>query len=719
MKRTVSTHASVAAVAALAAILVAASASAVPTKVWRVTSYADFDEGESRGVLLSSQGEALSGYGSKRLDGTHAPQIFSSATAPDGTVWLGTGGAPEVLAWDGKKLAEVCKLDGVLVSALAAGPDGTVYAGTLPGGKLWEVKRSGCRELARLDGADQIWALSVDAKRPLLHAATGPAGKLFAVELPSGKNRVEWSSGEQHLLSLLPAGDGSLLVGTSDNAVLYRVSPDGKARAIQDFAGTEVRALARRGDTIYAAVNEFEPPKGSSASSSDASKTSKTQGTKLNTAGASSSDSTSPTARDRKGKGALFRVDPDGRVEQLHALADGYFTALSVDAAGDLYAASGSSGRVYQVRPDRTVLTAFRFPERQVLTLALDGAHPCLGTGDAGAVYSLDYATPTTSEYYSKVFSAEFPARWGALRWSHVGGVTVETRSGDTAKPDATWSAWQAPRDVRGTDVGDGKKADRLIRAEGKVRSPSAHFLQVRARLSRGARLLDVATWYLPQNQRARITELSVGAEPASGVAKASSKAGKPRSTVVKLSWKVENPDDDALVYRLYYREEAAPASSWLPVGGSEALATPLTATEYEWNTEAVPDGNYLLRVVASDERDNPKELALESDLVSAPFLVDNRKPEVLDLRVGDGALTGTARDSFSPLGALAYAIDGGDFQALAPRDGLLDDREEAFTLRLPAGLPSGAHSIAVRATDAADNVGIGLTTFTVGEPTK
>src|SRR5260370_42172859 len=84
------------------------------------------------------------------------------------------------------------------------------------------------------------------------------------------------------------------------------------------------------------------------------------------------STTTATMTRDRQGGGAVCRVDPDGRVEQLHALADGYFTALYVDPDGNVWASSGSNGRVYLIRPDRTVITALDLPERQVLTLAFD-----------------------------------------------------------------------------------------------------------------------------------------------------------------------------------------------------------------------------------------------------------------------------------------------------------------------------------------------------------
>src|SRR5262249_40356942 len=154
----------------------------------------------------------------------------------------------------------------------------------------------------------------------------------------TGKNRVFWDSGEKHVLSLARQADGTMLAGSSDEAILYRIGSDGTARALHDFDGDEVRAIASHGNTLYVAVNEFEKKPGSSTASSSPSKA---HGTKivLPSAPTPTPVTPAPPGRDRKGKGAIYRVDLDGRVEQLHALADSYFTALSVDRDGNLFAA--------------------------------------------------------------------------------------------------------------------------------------------------------------------------------------------------------------------------------------------------------------------------------------------------------------------------------------------------------------------------------------------
>ena len=100
-----------------------------------------------------------------------------------------------------------------------------------------------------------------------------------------------------------------------------------------------------------------------------------------------------------------------------------------------------------------------------------------------------------------------------------------------------------------------------------------------------------------------------------------------------------------------------------------------------------------------------PRELALDTTFTSSPILVDNRKPEVTGLAVKYPYVSGRARDDQSPIVAMEYSIDGGDWQILSAADGICDDLVESFTIKLPA-LAAGPHAVAVRVWDSADNVG-------------
>jgi hypothetical protein len=496
------------------------------------------------------------------------------------------------------------------------------------------------------------------------------------------------------VVSLLSIGGGVLLAGTSDSGILYRVFSDGRAEAVHDFEAEEVRAILRVGNVTYVAVNDFDSGSQSEGGSSGSSTPAAAKGTRISLTGAAPAavGGSGSGGSSSKAKGAVYRLTDAGAIEQVFALSDGYLTALLADPGGDVYAAAGTQGKVYRLLPDRTFALAADLSERQALTLVRSADGFLVGTGDVGGVYEVRPAGQGEATYLSKVFDGEFFTNWGRLRWTGSPNLAFETRSGNTAKPDKTWTSWKKLESAA-VEGGEG---------EGKVGSPSSRYLQYRVSFpAKATSLTEVSVFYLPQNQRPRVTDVSL-AEPASGTGAATGAAGSARShsATLKLRWKVENPDNDSLLYRLYYRQERE--SVWRPLGGAD----PLNKPEYDWNTDSVPDGKYLVRVWVTDERSNASDRVLDSTFVSAPFLVDNTRPEVMNLASRPPAVTGRARDATSLVSHVEFSVDGEDWRPATPTDGLFDQRSEGFAIRLPDGLRRGPHVVNVRVWDSADNLG-------------
>jgi hypothetical protein len=700
------------------------SAVAAPSKSFRQTTAKDFEEGEATASMILPDGTVVPGMRTSPV-ALDAAFVWCSTISPDGkTAYFGTGDQGRIYAVDvagGEARARrIATLDAAWVTALVARPDGTLVAGTTPGGKLFtvdpkKVEKTGdgkadatgsARPFATL-GTDHVWSLALDPKTGVVYAGTGGPGKIFAVDR-SGHSKELWDSGDKHVVSLLQADDTHLYAGTSETAILFRVGLDGHAEALGDFDAEEVRAIARSGKSVYVAVNDFEHAAPAVTAGPVAAR-----GTRITVSptGSPASAGTLPRPGQRKAKAALYRIDPDGRTEQIFSIGDGYFTALTVDDEGRAFVGTGTEGRVYRVDPDRKAALAIDLPERQALTLLRAGKNFLVGTGDVGGLYRVTPAAAKQATYLSRVLDADFHARWGLLRWHGTHELGVATRSGNTAKPDATWSAWSGLDQPRATGAG----------GVGLVNSPSARYVQYRLTFGGAeAHVGEVTLAYLPQNQRARITEITVGdssgaAPPATGgalgalgAAATTAATTRNHSSIMKLHWKVDNTDGDDLVYRLSFREEND--AVWRPLGGPE----PVTRTDLDWNTEGLPDGSYLVRVVASDERSEPRERALDSALESAPILVDNRKPVVDGLVAKHPFVSGRAHDDQSPLTSLEFAVDGGEWQLLSPADGICDDLVEAFTVKLPVLAP-GPHAVTVRAWDSADNVGAASVTVRAG----
>ena len=126
----------------------------------------------------------------------------------------------------------------------------------------------------------------------------------------------------------------------------------------------------------------------------------------------------------------------------------------------------------------------------------------------------------------------------------------------------------------------------------------------------------------------------------------------------------------------------------------------------YTWDTTSVPDGTYVVKVMASDAPSNSPAGALRAERESATFEIDNTPPTIEVTPRGSGGTPANAvfvvRDSHSPIQRVEYSTSAGGWKLLYPVDGLLDSREERFEL---ARDPASTEPIVLRAIDTLSNV--------------
>ena len=75
------------------------------------------------------------------------------------------------------------------------------------------------------------------------------------------------------------------------------------------------------------------------------------------------------------------------------------------------------------------------------------------------------------------------------------------------------------------------------------------------------------------------------------------------------------------VIYRLKFRQEGQRV--WRNILRSDNV---LTKAQFNWETESIPDGWYVVQVEASDELDNPGSLTLRDTRDSEPLRIDNPK---------------------------------------------------------------------------------------------
>jgi hypothetical protein len=325
--------------------------------------------------------------------------------------------------------------------------------------------------------------------------------------------------------------------------------------------------------------------------------------------------------------------------------------------------------------------------------------------------------------YESQVHDSTSVARWGHFQWHGTGsGVVFRTRTGYAARPDRTWSAWSAPIT---------NESDSLIK------SPAARFIQFRAEWPAGsdAQINTIDVPYLSQNSAPVIRSVTVssvagtnaaktgtsppsassaysitvtdtGEAPAASSATSSSQtASRLQTTQTQISWQADDPDNDKLVYSVYFRAEDE--------NGWQTIRSHMFENTLLLDPDVFADGRYFFRVVASDAPSNAPQFAQQTELISTPVLIDNTPPVVTlgkQQRNGSSAdIELQAVDKTSPLRLCEYSLDAGNWQPIESEDGITDSPQERFHVHLEK-LGTGEHLLVIRVYDVAGNAGLAKT---------
>ena len=660
----------------LLGLAASAPAQAVGTRRWVLERAEDFKGGDLKGVAIDSSGKVRAGFDLGRLPVENTPVIWSALARKDGSILLGTGSDGQLLEVRDGKVTKLAETKALVVTSLVEGWDNAVYVATLPQGKVFKWANNKLVEFTSLPGVEHVWQLAFDGKRGVLYAATGPQGKLFRIG-KDGRADVEFDAPEEHLMSLALAPDGSIVTGSSDKAKLYRVTGPGRSTVLYDFGRTEVRAItvSAHGD-VYAIANDVR----TSASASSRAKASD------NPAGPTSSSSSSKS----RGKGVLVRIDPGGVPEVLLNEDDEQLISLALGRDGQPYVGTGAEGRVYTVTESHRSVLVADTEERQVSALQLVGSAPFAISSDPAVVHMIRGMGGADAAWTSKVLDAGLRANFGKLDWQGTGDIQMLTRTGNTKEPDDSWSEWSAP----------------LARL-GRITSPPGRFFQIKARFGNKGLpdLSRVEVFFITDNQRAVVTRVdaTIGSSDRSlseGVTASGGPISGRASAEVNLEWQVDNPDRDALRYRIKYQP--------LSTGVWYDLLQPnevLSKTSYKWDTTTVPEGRYRVLVEATDELAKPAQRTTRHSLESGVILVDSTPPAVQDLSLVGRRLKLRAVDGIGPIQRVEVALVGADaWFPLDSTDGVFDEPNESIDADVSSIVPAGKHLVAIRVYDGAGN---------------
>jgi hypothetical protein len=739
--------------AAIAGVLLAAVAPAAfssGTTSWEMNSYQDFVRGRFEGVSLSREGRLSLAPKFETIFTSDQPVIWAVAQGPDKSLYAATGHRGRVYRIDKTgKASLLWTADQPEVFAIAVDTRGAVYAGTSPDGKVYRIENGKATEYFN-PKARYIWSLA-GASDGTLYVGTGDQGKVYRVTAP-GKGELYYDTGQSHITSLAVDTQNRLLAGTEPNGILYRISGKDKAFVLYDSSLPEIRAIVPLPDgTVYAAALGGSVAKRAASAAQAAQAAAAGGGAAVTTTtitveaqagpGGDIKPSevkpqpppVSPTPQvttqfnpvvDVSGvdKSAVYRINPDNTVETLwSSKEENVYDVLALEH--QILFSTDENGRIYGLSPDRRVTLVTETNEGETTRL-LPSEHSVLAaTGNLGRIFRLGEKPGPAGSYEAPPHDSGTASRWGSLAWRadlpSGCALTFRTRSGNSAKPDRTWSDW----------------SEALANPAGSnITSPNARFIQWKAAMTGtdGATPLlnSVTLAYLPQNSPPVVKSINVvmqavaaaqsvksaAASSAYSVtvsdspdASASASTGTPTQTLTRAStqqitlvWVAEDPDNDRLVYSVYFRPEDE--TQWMP------LKSGLHENSLTFDGDILADGKYFFRVVASDREANPPSSAREAQLVSAPIMIDNTPPIVTigPVRYADGAahVEFEAADAASPLRRCEYSLDAASWVPVAAADGVIDSLREKFSLDL-TGLTAGEHLLVIRAADSANNTGL------------
>jgi outer membrane protein assembly factor BamB len=689
------------------------------TRIWTEADYSDFEKGNLKNLSLRSDGLVTLAPQFQEIYDTSSAYLWALARDSKGNLYAGGGPGAKLyrLSASGEKKM-LAELDGLQIPAIAIDARDRVYVATAPDGKVYRVAPDGKSEVFYDPKAKYIWALAFDKSGNLL-VATGDPGALHRVA-PDGRGSVLYQTDETHVRSMAMDATGNVILGTDPGGLVIRVSPAGVGFVLYQLSKSEVTAVAVAKDgSIYAAGVGSKPgPSGAPLAPVPAPSVPAAPGASQQVHVAAPPPSMAPNTSVSVTGSDVYRIDPSGNPEKIWSHAQDIIYAIAFDAPGRVLLGSGNKGYIYRIDSDVLRTTLVTAPSTQITAFQAgpDGALYA-ATGNVGKIYRLGPGLAQEGSLESEVFDAGFFSQWGRLSYEanlNGGGVSIVARSGNLDRPQKNWSPWSAAI----TDP----KGDRIV-------APAARFIQWKATLTaRGPQspeLESVDVAYLQRNVPPRIEAIESTPPnykfpapvsfPAPSQTLTLPPIGKPPLPSLSLDsstpsmqyakgftgarWAAADDNGDGLVFTVEIR--GVHETNW------KLLKDKVREKYWCWDSTAFPDGEYRIRVTASDLPGNPPAAALSTSMVSDPFLIDNTPPRIASLSASatSGMLHATwrAADALSDIKKAEYSLDGGDWTLAAPVTALSDSHELAYDLTLDHIAP-GEHTLAVRVEDDYDN---------------
>jgi sugar lactone lactonase YvrE len=694
------------------------------TRTWTESDFQSFQKGNLKNLSIRSDGRLTLAPKTTELYDSSTAYLWTLAQDSKGNIYTAGGpGAKLFRIAPAGKSEKVAEFDALEIHAIAIDSKDRIYVATAPDGKVYRVSAAGKSEEFYDPKQKYIWSMMCD-RADNLYVATGDQGEVHRVS-PDGKGQVFFKSDETHARSIAMDHDGNLIVGTEPGGLVIRVSPKGDGFVLYQMPKREVTALAiGPKNEVYAAAvgTKSAPPPTPAAPALTPRPTSGniTLGQLPPTSAATTvtSPSTIPGGSD------IYRITAQESPEKLWTGAQDIVYGLAFDANGRLLVASGNKGALYRIE-DRTLYsTLVSFPVAQITALvpAKDGSIYA-ATGNVGKVFRVGPGIENEGTIESDVFDSGGFSTWGRITTAsdlHGGKVTLTVRAGNLDRPQQNWSPWALPEAVPAARFLQWKAT--LVAGNGNA-SPTLDSISaayLRKNTTPRIDLIEItpANYKFPPpsvpltiSSNASITLPALGAPP---VAAKNPDTSTPSFTpamqyakgALGVRWSEVDENGDTLIHKIEIRGEKE--HNWI------LLRDKVYEKYYSFDSTAFPDGDYRIRITASDSPSNTPENTLETTEESDPFTIDNSPPKITGLQRTVTGVKWHAADELSTIRKAEYSLDGGDWTVVDPVTKLSDSEALDYNLTLK-NLTTGEHTIAVRSEDDNDNMEVAKLVFTKG----
>jgi len=674
---------------------------AVEVKKIEVRSFDDFQEGQFKGSALDSKGRLFIGPQIKEIPGPGKEFYLSLDTAFNGDIFIGTGHQASVyrikpVALNTKNteksdpeepidltnrgnlpenVEEVFVSDedldvyALLVTGSKLSKE-IIYAGTSPDGKIYKITADKGKKVFFNTNEKFIWDLKEDKSGNII-CAVGNSGGVYQIS-PEGQAVKIFASEDTHIISLAITRGNSILAGSGDRGILYRIE-NRKVKVLFDSPFDEIRGICedKDGNIFFSASKEISFSGQTRFKKNTPSLPYKTK-----------KDKDEPKTLE---KSVLYCLHTNGIVEKIWSSETEYiYSACYAEKSGSVLIATGDSGRVYSIKKDGSFAIIYESDSAQIFKI-VEKQEPgknggngfILITNNTPAVTEIEDAINNKGIYYSDIYDLQIQSKLGRLYWegetSSQTEISVFIRSGNSNIPDSTWTQWSAPftdSENSNLNISDCRYFQVKVVMNTKIGTETPSLDQFK--------IFYIQSNLGPQIKKINIRKAtlkpSVTVIDSNGKSKSKTSDNKDEN-YLNVSWEARDLNKDKLKYNIYLKKFNS--KNWI------LFKEDITENKLKLDTQLFQDGKYLLRVEADDSLSNPPGAAESAKMESSPFLIDSTAPVISAFTINANHIQFTVEDKTSIISHVRYSFDGKLWYPVFPVDLLNDSKKETFDFTL------------------------------------